>query len=54
VRDQAAQLQAQRIRDSRGMPEFVFNPQSGEPYLEASSLDPRNKLRGMHIAVLIT
>jgi pyruvate-ferredoxin/flavodoxin oxidoreductase len=35
VADQAAQLQAQRIRDSRGMPEFVFNPQSGETYQEA-------------------
>ena len=35
VPDQGAQLQAQRIRDSRGMPEFVFNPQLGETYQEA-------------------
>ena len=35
VPDEAAQLQAQRIRDSRGMPEFVYNPQLGETYEES-------------------
>ncbi|MBT5877266.1 MAG: oxidoreductase [Candidatus Latescibacteria bacterium] len=35
VPDHAAQLQAQRIRDSRGMPEFVYNPQLGETYQES-------------------
>ena len=34
VADWAAQLQAQRVRDSRGMPEFVFDPQKGETYPE--------------------
>lgn len=34
VPDYAAQIQALRIRDSRGMPEFVFNPQLGETYQE--------------------
>ncbi len=35
VPDYAAEAQALRIRDSRGMPEFVFNPQLGEIYSEA-------------------
>jgi pyruvate-ferredoxin/flavodoxin oxidoreductase len=35
VPDYAAQLQAQRARDSRGMPEFVFDPALGESYQEA-------------------
>ncbi len=38
VPDYAAQLQAQRIRDSRGMPEFVFDPQLGEIYQENLSV----------------
>jgi len=38
VPDYAAQIQAQRIRDSRGMPEFVFDPQLGETYQEALSI----------------
>ena len=38
VPDYAASLQAQRIRDSRGMPEFIFNPQLGETYSEAISI----------------
>ncbi len=38
VADHVAQLQAQRIRDSRGMPEFVFDPQQGESYHEALNL----------------
>ncbi len=32
VPDHAAELQALRIRDSRGMPEFVFDPTQGETY----------------------
>lgn len=34
VPDHAAQLQAQRARDSRGMPEFVFDSSLGESYQE--------------------
>ena len=30
--------QAQRVRDSRGAPEFVFNPRLGETYQEALDL----------------
>lgn len=45
VPDYAAQIQAQRIRDSRGMPEFIFDPQLGETYQEAFSIkgNPHNK-----------
>jgi pyruvate-ferredoxin/flavodoxin oxidoreductase len=35
VADDVALLQAQRVRDSRGAPEFVFNPRLGETYQEA-------------------
>jgi pyruvate-ferredoxin/flavodoxin oxidoreductase len=35
VADDLALLQAQRVRDSRGAPEFVFNPRLGESYQEA-------------------
>src|SRR5919201_307311 len=38
VADDKALLQAQRVRDSRGAPEFVFNPQLGETYPEALDL----------------
>lgn len=38
VPDYAAQIQALKIRDSRGMPEFVFNPQLGETYEEALNI----------------
>ncbi len=38
VADDAATRQAQRIRDSRGMPEFVFDPRGGETYAEALDL----------------
>jgi len=31
VADDMALIQAQRVRDSRGVPEFVFNPRLGEP-----------------------
>ncbi|MDA0323251.1 MAG: 2-oxoacid:acceptor oxidoreductase family protein [Verrucomicrobia bacterium] len=35
VADDMSTRQAQQIRDSRGMPEFIFNPQRGETYQEA-------------------
>jgi len=35
VADDMALFQAQRVRDSRGAPEFVFNPRMGETYPEA-------------------
>jgi pyruvate-ferredoxin/flavodoxin oxidoreductase len=35
VPDDMALFQAQRVRDSRGVPEFVFNPRLGESYQEA-------------------
>ena len=35
VADDMALHQAQRVRDSRGAPEFVFNPRLGETYQEA-------------------
>jgi len=34
VADDLALTQAQRVRDSRGAPEFVFNPRLGESYQE--------------------
>jgi len=38
VPDDMALAQAQRVRDSRGAPEFVFNPRLGETYQEALDL----------------
>ncbi len=38
VADDMALDQAQRVRDSRGAPEFVFNPMLGETYEEALDL----------------
>jgi pyruvate-ferredoxin/flavodoxin oxidoreductase len=35
VADDMALTQAQRVRDSRGAPEFIFNPRLGETYPEA-------------------
>jgi pyruvate-ferredoxin/flavodoxin oxidoreductase len=35
VADDMALTEAQRVRDSRGAPEFVFNPRLGETYQEA-------------------
>jgi pyruvate-ferredoxin/flavodoxin oxidoreductase len=35
VPDDMALTQAQRVRDSRGVPEFVFDPRKGESYQEA-------------------
>jgi pyruvate-ferredoxin/flavodoxin oxidoreductase len=35
VPDDMALAQAQRVRDSRGVPEFVFDPRKGESYQEA-------------------
>ncbi len=38
IGDDMSATQAQRIRDSRGVPEFVFNPSLGELYHEAMTL----------------
>jgi len=38
VADDMALFQAQRVRDSRGVPEFVFNPRLGETYQESLDL----------------
>ena len=38
VPDDMALAKAQRVRDSRGAPEFVFNPRLGETYAEALDL----------------
>jgi pyruvate-ferredoxin/flavodoxin oxidoreductase len=38
VPDDMALTQAQRVRDSRGAPEFVFNPRLGETYQESLDL----------------
>ena len=38
VGDDMALIQAQRVRDSRGAPEFVFNPRLGETYSETLDL----------------
>jgi pyruvate-ferredoxin/flavodoxin oxidoreductase len=38
VADDMALTQAQRVRDSRGAPEFIFNPRLGETYSEALDL----------------
>jgi pyruvate-ferredoxin/flavodoxin oxidoreductase len=35
VPDHSAEIQALRVRDSRGLPEFVFNPMLGEIYADA-------------------
>ncbi|MCP4513545.1 MAG: oxidoreductase, partial [Fuerstiella sp.] len=38
VGDDVATIQAKRVRDSRGMPQFVHNPQTGESYHDAIEL----------------
>ncbi len=38
VADYASQIQAQLVRDSRGMPEFVFDPQLGESYQDSLNI----------------
>lgn len=38
VGDNVAAIQAKRIRDSRGIPEFTFNPGNGETYSETLDL----------------
>ncbi|MBZ5688748.1 MAG: 2-oxoacid:acceptor oxidoreductase family protein [Acidobacteriia bacterium] len=38
VADDMALIQAQRVRDSRGAPEFVFNPRLGETYSQVLDL----------------
>lgn len=46
VADDKSAVQATRIRNSRGMPQFVFDPRGGESYAEAMSLkgNPNPKL----------
>ncbi len=39
VADDMALHQAQRVRDSRGVPEFVFDPRKGESYAEALDIN---------------
>ena len=39
VADDMALHQAQRVRDSRGVPEFVFDPRKGESYQEALDIN---------------
>ena len=46
VGDDMALDQAQRVRDSRGAPEFVFNPRLGETYHEALDLKGNPNMRG--------
>ena len=46
VGDDMALDQAQRVRDSRGAPEFVFNPQMGETYREALDLKGNPNMQG--------
>ena len=46
VGDDMALDQAQRVRDSRGAPEFVFNPRMGETYEEALDLKGNPNLQG--------
>lgn len=36
--DDVSTIQAGLVRDSRAMPQFVFNPQNGETYQEALDL----------------
>jgi pyruvate-ferredoxin/flavodoxin oxidoreductase len=45
VADDMAVVQAQRIRDSRGMPEFVFDSGRGEDYAEALDLKGNPSLK---------
>jgi len=44
VADDLSTVQAGRIRDSRGMPEFVFDPRGGETYGDAFNLKGNPKL----------
>ena len=46
VGDDMALDQAQRVRDSRGAPEFVFNPRMGETYHEALDLKGNPNMQG--------
>ena len=46
VADDMALTQAQRVRDSRGAPEFVFNPRMGETYQEALDVKGNPSLEG--------
>jgi pyruvate-ferredoxin/flavodoxin oxidoreductase len=44
VADDMSVVQAMRIRDSRGMPQFVFDPAQGETYQEALDLKGNPKI----------
>jgi hypothetical protein len=46
VPDDMALGQAQRVRDSRGAPEFVFNPRLGETYQEALDIKGNPSIEG--------
>ena len=46
VPDDSSQRQAQLVRDSRCLPEFVFNPSLGETYQEALSLKGNSNVKG--------
>jgi pyruvate-ferredoxin/flavodoxin oxidoreductase len=46
VADDMALTQAQRVRDSRGAPEFIFNPRLGETYQEALDLKGNPSMEG--------
>ena len=46
VPDDMALTQAQRVRDSRGAPEFIFNPRLGETYQESLDLKGNPSLEG--------
>ncbi len=46
VPDYASLLQSQYIRDSRGLPEFVFNPQLGETFLESLNIKGNPNFKG--------
>ena len=44
VADDLSTVQAGRVRDSRGMPEFVFDPRNGETYEDALDLKGNPRL----------
>lgn len=44
VGDDQATRQAVRVKDSRGLPEFIYNPDLGESYLEAFSIKGNKNL----------
>jgi pyruvate-ferredoxin/flavodoxin oxidoreductase len=46
VGDNMSEVQAKRMRDSRGLPEFVFDPSLGESHQEATNLKGNPTLEG--------